>query len=319
MTIFLSHESALRYWLTCDDPGLIMSQDGSNNLLFASTNKREVKRASLPFEYDTTRKLHVLGADLNASRNKTAIAAHRWTGALGPGCFYQYSDLCQISSPEFTFLQLAGSRDLIDLIELGTYLCAGFSVKDGRGFNELREPVTTTSKLESFVCSKTGSYGAKKAREALRFIVPNTASPMEVLLCLAFSLPPRLGGWGYPELRANYAVDVPPHLRGMLGYRQLRCDIYFPSVNGDVEFDGSAYHSGEEKLDYTQTRRNVLEAMGIKTVSATKRQINTYERFNDFMWMSIEHLGLPMRIYKPEQIRRQQNLYHRLSGYHALF
>ena len=319
MTIYLSHESALRYWLTCDAPSRALAQDGSHSLTYASTNMRDIKRAELPFEYSPKQKLHVLCNDHNDARNKKAVSAHGWSGPVGAGCFCEYSDLCQISTPEFTFLQIAAKRPLVNLIEIGTYLCGGFSIEAGQGFKDLRRPVTSISKLESFLWAMEGTYGVKKAREALRFITPGTASPMEVNLSLAFSLPPRLGGWGYPELQANYAIDIPQHLRGLLPSRQLKCDIYFPSVNGDIEFDGAAYHSGAEKLDYTQTRRNVLEAMGIKTVSATKMQVNKYERFNDFMWMAIEHLGLPMRIYSSKQTERQRELYERLFGYHALF
>ena len=319
MTIYLSHNSALRYWLTCDLPSEALGQDGSHSLVFASTNMRDIKQAELPFEYGPKQKLHVLCDDHDAARNKKSVNVHSWTGPVGAGCFCEYSEDCQISTPEFTFIQMAANCSLIELIEIGTYLCAGFSIESGQGFKELRKPVTSISKLESFLWAMEGTYAVKKARDALKFVIPDAASPMEVFLCLAFSLPARLGGWGYPEVQANHTVDIPQHLRGMLGFKQLRCDIYFPSVNGDVEFDGAAYHSSEERLDYTQTRRNVLEAMGIKTISATKLQLNTYEKFNDFMWMAIEYLGLPLHIFSSKQAVKQRELYHQMSRYHSLF
>ena len=319
MSIYLSHESALQYWLTCSDPIDHGVLDGSRSLARASTNMRDIKRAELPFEYDSSNKLHVLGANHNECRSKLTVTAHRWTGPIAAGSFCEYSELCQISSPEFTFLQMAGCRPLHELIEIGTYLCAGFAVEKGLGFKELRNPPTSPPKLEEFVLGMHGAYGAKQARRALKYIVPNTASPMEVLLCLAFALPPKLGGWGYPNLIANHEIEVPLHLRDALGSRTLRCDLYFPDANGDVEFDGAAYHSAPERLDYTQTRRNVLEAMGVKTVSATKMQVNTYKRFNNFMWLAIERLGLPLRNYSWQQMENQQQLYEKLFGYHGLF
>ena len=319
MTIVLSHESALRYWLTASNDGRLLDPSWSHSLTNASGNMRDIKCAELPFEYSSRDKLHVLVADHDSTRNQLKVVTHRWAGPVPSESLCEYSDTCLISSPEFTFLQLAGSKSIMELIEVGTYLCAGFSITELGDFNELRAPVTKPERVESYLACVRGSRGATKAQNALCHVVPNTASPMEILLCLAFTLPRRLGGWGYPEARANEELDVPDHLRATLRSRTLRCDLYFPSVRGDIEYDSAAFHSDTERLDYTQTRRNLLEAMGVKTVSATKGQLNTYERFRDFMWMAIERLGLPWRPPSKKTLMKQCELYGHLTSKHSLF
>ena len=59
--------------------------------------------------------------------------------------------------------------------------------------------------------------------------------------------------------------------------------------------------------------------MGVKTVSATKGQLNTYERFHDFMWMAIERLGLPWRPPSKKTQIKQCELYGHLTSKHSLF
>lgn len=319
MPVVLSHESSLRYWLTGGEEARSIEPDWSRNLSSASGNMRDIKHAGLPFAYSKHEKLHVLVGDHSSTRNQLMVVTHRWTRPTPPESFYECGEYCLVCSPEFTFLQLADSRTVLELILIGTYLCAGFSITENGAFSELCTPATTPARLESYLACSSGARGVAKARRALRHVAPGTASPMEILLCLAFTLPKSLGGWGYPEARANEELDVPQHLRGPLGSRTLRCDLYFPSVKGDVEYDSAEFHSDAERLDYTQTRRNVLEAMGIRTISATKSQLRGYERFNDFMWMAIERLGLPWVPPSGATQAKQRELYGFLAGYHALF
>ena len=59
---------------------------------------------------------------------------------------------------------------------------------------------------------KTVAQVGASMREVREALLPNAASPMEVLLVLAFVLPPRLGGWGFPEIQVNQRIDVDEHL-----------------------------------------------------------------------------------------------------------
>ncbi len=318
MPVVLSHESSLRYWLTSGQGLRSIEPNWSRSLAFASGNMRDIKQAELPFAYSNHDKLHVLVGDHASTRNQLALVTHRWTRPIPSGSLYEYDSSCLICSPEFTFLQLAASRTVLELIQIGTYLCASFSMSEAGAFGELCSPASTMERLEDYLACSSRAPGVAKARTALRHVLPNTASPMEILIGLAFTLPTRLGGWGYPDARANEDLTVPQHLRGTLASRRLRCDLYFPSIRGDIEYDSAAFHSGAEQLDYTQTRRNILEAMGVKTISATKSQVRSFERFEDFMWMAIERLGLPWRPPSAETRARQHELYDFLTGHSVL-
>lgn len=136
---------------------------------------------------------------------------------------------------------------------------------------------------------------------------------MEVLLVITFSLPPEYGGWAMPEIVANQRIDVDERLRPLVGEKYFKGDIYLPSVRGNIEYDSFEYHTGKFRYDHTQARRNVLEAMGVKTVSATWGQIKTFERFEAFSWMVRERFGIEQRTFTASERAAQKDLYAHLT------
>lgn len=237
-------------------------------------------------------------------------------GGCPPGSLCELSGANYVSSPEFTFLQAAAGRSPIEILELGYYLCGSFSIGEkGCGYTGQRAPLTTPENIARFLDSASGAYGVRKARSALRYLLPNAASPMEVLLVLALVLPPRLGGWGFPEIQVNQRIDVDEHLRVIAEADFFVGDIYLPSVNGDVEYDSEEFHTGRWRADHTQARRNVLEVMDVKTMSATWSQLSDFEKFRTFTWMVKERFGIPHRTFTPQEIAAQVSLYEHLTDF----
>lgn len=310
MTLYLSHQSALRYWLTKTGDEVVPDGVSDRNLAFATASMKEVKGAGLPFDYSPKRPLHLLVPDRNCARGLRSVVTHVWSGAVPPGSFNELWGSNRVSSPEFTFLQMAGRRPLIETIEIGCYLCGGFSIGDeGRGYVGERCPLTNPESMGSFLEAAKGSYGAHPAKRALAYVMPFAASPMEVLLMLAFSLPPELGGWAFPPISANQRIEVDERLRPLIDESYVKGDIFMPSVRGDVEYDSREFHTGKYRLDHTQARRNVLEAMGVKTVSATWGQIDTFEKFEVFIWMVAERFGIERRGFSDREQAAQKELY----------
>jgi hypothetical protein len=220
----------------------------------------------------------------------------------------------RVASPELTFLLMARCRGIQELSVIGCYLCGSFSILDeGTGYAGVRDPVTTPADIAAFLDCMAGACGIKRARRALRYVVPNTASPIETLLALTSSLPPMLGGRTMPRVSANQRILVPERLQNLMSADELFGDLYFESVKGDIEYDSYDYHTGRYRLDHTSTRRNVIEAAGIRVVSATWGQIHTFGLYKDFWWLVENNFGIRHRTYNTQQLVAQESLHHMLT------
>ena len=139
------------------------------------------------------------------------------------------------------------------MVEIGCHLCSEFSISDkGRDYVGKREALTTPERIRTCLNSISRVHGLVVARKSLRYVVPCTASPMEVLLVITFSLPPEYGGWAMPEIVANQRIDVDERLRPLVGEKYFKGDIYLPSVRGNIEYDSYEYHTASFA---TTTRR----------------------------------------------------------------
>lgn len=133
-----------------------------------------------------------------------------------------------ISSPELCYLQMAEELELPDLVQLGFEFCGSYGMRDqdepigkseegldfgrraGKAVSWLdadyemaagREegagsagylpcaPLMSVASLERFISRCDGQYGVKKARDALRYVADNAASPMEAKLVTLLCLP----------------------------------------------------------------------------------------------------------------------------------
>lgn len=316
MAVFVSHESALRYWLTKTGDECVPEVAPVCSLAWANASMKEIKGLPLPMDFSEDRPLDVLVPDQASLRSLVAVKTHLWGGALPVGSFRELSGSSYVSSPEFTFLQVAARRNFVETLEIGYHLCGAFSIDgEGHGYAGQRAPLTTPESIASFLAQARGAYGARKARGALRYLRPNVASAMEILLAMAFSLPPGRGGWAFPEITANQRINVDEHLRKVADASYFVGDIYLPSVRGDVEFDSKKFHTGRWRADHTQARRNVLEVMGVKTMSATWSQIDDFDKFETFVWMVKERFGIPHRAFTRAETTAQIELYEHLTDF----
>lgn len=313
MSVYLSHDSALRYWLTKREGEAVPDIADERGFAEARGSMRELRGTALPLDFSRKRPLHVLVPDRRDYRSLASAVTHVRTGHLPAGSFYELSGSNCVSGPELTLLQMAQTRSLLEVVEIGCYLCGMFAIGDeGHGYVGPRAPLTTPERIAEYLEMSGGAYGIARAREALRYITPLAASPMEVLLVMAFVLPPRLGGWDLPEISVNQRIEIDERLRILAGTDHFVGDIYLPSVRGDVEFDSREYHSGKYRLDHTQTRRNILEAMDVKTVSATYGQVDRFDRFETFIWMVKRRFGIPQRAFTDDERDAQVELFEHL-------
>lgn len=91
MSICLSHESALRYWLTKTGDECIPNCSERTTLAWASANMSEIKGAYLPFDYSEDVPLHVLVPDRASQRHLKSVVTHVWKAGLPSGSLFELS------------------------------------------------------------------------------------------------------------------------------------------------------------------------------------------------------------------------------------
>ena len=311
MGLCLGHESALRYWLTKTGDEVMPDIADGGAFFHATVCAREVKAGHLPFGAEEQRPLHLLIPDRRLEHEMSGVVAHVMSNRPPAGSFYDLWGDNTVASPELAFTQIAASRPLVEVVRAGCYLCGTFSIGDeGRGYTGERPQVATLESLRSYVATlPPRTRGRRRAHEALEHIIEGMASPMEVFLGMAYGMPPKLGGFGPFTMHANQRIEIDDRVQRLLGSRYLRGDLYLPDFYADLEFDSREYHTGQYRLDHTLARRNALEAMGVKTISATYGQLDTFEKYETFTWMLRRRLGLDQPVYSYEERQAQMGLY----------
>ena len=237
--------------------------------------------------------------------------AHVISRPLPEGSLCHLSGDNTIASPELTYAQMATSEPFLETVRIGCYLCSTCSIgDDGRDYFCERGQLTTVEALRDYVDRlPPGTRGVRRAREALAYVIDGLASPMEVFLGMEYGMPPNLGGMGPFVMHANQRIEIDERIQELLGSRFLKGDLYLPEFGTDLEYDSRRFHTGQYRLDHTQARRNAIEAMGIKTISATYGQIDTFAKFENFTWMLRKRLGLDQPEYSLEERQAQMALY----------
>lgn len=206
---------------------------------------------------------------------------------------------------------MAERLSLPKLIELGFELCGTYDSSNG----SLREcpPLTTVEKLVAFVESAGSLYGKKKARQALRHVADNSASPRETVVAMLLCLPYSMGGYGFEMPRMNYRIDLSKRARRIAGRNYLVCDLYWPDARLDVEYDGEA-HVDVERASKDSMRRDALLSMDVKVVTITKWQLGDGGEMNALAHLLAKCIGKQLRYKDPQFTRANRELRRELLG-----
>lgn len=227
--------------------------------------------------------LHLLVPCPSSRRILAGAQCHVWGAPLPRRAFYQLgtgSDI-YVGTAEFSFVQAAGSLDLVSLIRLGCELCGsyGLSPRDPRGFVD-REPLCDAARLRRMAAGISGYCGRTRAMRAARYVIDGSASPMETVLVLLLCLPLRLGGYGLPRPAMNRRVDVPGHLAWQVSSSYFCCDLYWESARLAVEYDSDSYHTGPERIFRDARRRGELSLLGVDVMTVTRAQVRNAIEFD---------------------------------------
>lgn len=238
------------------------------------------------------------------------VACHVWHGPPHARSFYRLREGIYASTPEACFLQLAAVLPLPELVVVGLELCGTYALVPGsvRGFRDRQKPLTSVASLERYVARAEGLRGAKRARQALRFLADGSASPMESIVAALLCLPSSFGGYGLAFPRLNYEVAMPDEVRTATGRRRCVCDLYWPTWRLAVEYESDLHHTGGERITSDSKRRAALELAKVSVVTITRGQVYDARAFDEVTRALAKLMGKRLRISQTGWLMRRYDL-----------
>lgn len=181
-------------------------------------------RVGLPLWAESDWRIHLARPRGGSIPKRANVAGHRL--ALRPGDVLMF-DGVRVTSPERTFLDLAATLSLDDLVAAGDSLVS----EHGPEFPSPRTALSGIEALHRILLQHPGARNIRRAREALGFVRVGADSPQETQLRLA------VVRGGLPEPELNHVV------RGPAGAPELWPDAAYPAVRVSLQYDG--VHHGE--------------------------------------------------------------------------
>ena len=250
------------------------------------------------------RPLEVLVANSRQRSRSRAVVARVWKSPIAPTAFRKVSNDIYVSSPEFVFLQLAPRLKLPELIALGMELCGTYrrnvevphlGMTDS-GYITLfqQQPLSTPKRLKGFLETMKSAPGCAKARKALDYVLPGSASPMETVLYLLLCLPRRLGGYALPKPVLNPPIVLSKAGR-MHTLRSLaKPDLYWPDYRIDLEYNSDEFHD-ESSRTLDSMRRKALERMNVEVIELTHAELCSTDLFHATVLRIARRIGKQLR------------------------
>lgn len=256
--------------------------------------------------------IHATVAHARLRRAGGGIETSVRKGPFHPRSFMRIEDGLYVSTPEMAFCEMASVLSLERLIALGFELCGTYRRASTFGLARYDAiPLTSPGALASFIEKSPQFKGVKKARRALPCILAGSASPRESELAMLLCLPYSLGGYGLPHPTMNAEMPLPKNVAAT-GRSSLRCDLYWPAVRLDVEYDSAEFHSAERLLANDSMRRIALESMDVTSVNLTAEHLRRASLFDEAAQGIARILGKRVRL--PGDFRlKQERLWRELG------
>jgi hypothetical protein len=183
---------------------------------------------------------------------------------------------------------------LADTLMMGMELCGTYAMPGGWNADAVyrRRPLTSVAKLVAYYDKLPARQRCKLAQEALRYLVDDSASPMETALYLLSCLPKRYGGYALPKPVANHAITVSERFRELAHRSYYVPDLFYASEHLDLEYDSDAFHDTYDSITDRALRDNALHIMGVTVLSVTWDIISRADRFEKVIHQAYRVLKL---------------------------
>ncbi|MBP3884672.1 MAG: hypothetical protein J6D54_07025 [Olsenella sp.] len=182
------------------------------------------------------------------------------------------------------------------LLSLGSELCGSYA-RDPKSPHEgkivYRIPqATTVSEISRYLARCKGNRGLSLAKKATQYLVDGIRSPLECEFYFALTLPPRLGGIGFPLPLVNKPLELEertsdittvksnrfartqnePHgSTSFSHYDEITPDMHWPLPEQGlvIEVDGYFYHSDREAFVNDRFRDQDYKSCGYQVLRIT--------------------------------------------------
>ena len=214
-------------------------------------------------------------------RVSPAINCRAWTGgALPRGSIYRISDRLAVVGPELALVRSATGLTRLELVRAATDLCGTFSINaEHRMDLQERAPVTSVSRIRSYLESLPRVNGARLLRAVTPWLIEHSASPRETSMSLALSLPTRMGGQGLPHHAANERIDLSAESVRLTRRAYLVGDAVWSHEKLVLEYNSNKHHDTEEELEFDFEKITALQSLGYTVLPVSTNHFNDYDAF----------------------------------------
>ena len=272
--------------------------------------------------------LHRLVFNRAQSGSRSLFKSHLLTQEPPPGSFRQTEHRFDVTSPEFTLLNLATQVSRNQLLMACYEMCGSFAVfkpcrrtqqqldeaislklippncgwervNDASGKDTnlwKRTPLLNAADIAAFAKQAAGLRGVKQLRWATERITGQTASPFEVQTSMLVSLPRDEGGLGV-HIANNVRIPLSEAARSLHDKTCCYADILIESATDSMgvilECQGRSAHDSEAASLSDAERATALTSMGYDVIQITYEQIKDKKSFNNLAELIHKKAGLP--------------------------
>lgn len=272
--------------------------------------------------------LHRLVFTRAQSGSRSLFKSHLLTQEPPPGSFRQTEHGFDVTSPEFTLLNLATQVSRNQLLMACYEMCSSFAVftpceraqkqldeaislklippdcgwervvdTKGNGTNLWkRAPLLSAADIAAFAKQAAGLRGVKQLRWAAKRMTGQTASPFEVQTSMLISLPRDEGGLGI-DITNNARIPLSEAARSLYDktccYADILIESFTDSMGVILECQGRSAHDSEAASLSDAERATALTSMGYDVIQLTYDQIKDKKSFDHIAELIHKKAGLP--------------------------
>ena len=251
----------------------------------------------------------------------TPSSRRRWSGVnchlimdnLPSESFMQLDVGIFVASPALCLIQQAQNLSRIGLIKLAMSFCGIYQLEgdiEREPFS--RKPITTPQEIMDYLGRAEGMKGVQRVADAMKWVLPNSGSPMETRMVLPLYLSRHLGGYGLPRPSMNAAIRLSDEATLIAGQRHCFADALW-IVKGKrpfiEEYQSRENHDIAEKYGSDYGRQLALQHDRYTVQFVTSVQLNSPAQLNELARLVAKHTGtwLPDSAYKWDDLRTKMN------------
>ena len=247
--------------------------DGGEELAYACSRS---ELATMPLDRFSSedKPLDILVPDRTMRRKVKGVRFHAASGKLPPESLMDAGHGVLVASAPLLFVQLCQGKSVNQCIRIGCNLCGCYSLDPSSPDGVVkRKQLATKEDLTKYLKLAHHLRGSRNAEAALPWVLENARSPKEVELGLAFSLPKRLGGFGFAQPQLNGSEVIVGPARTISDDYTNEIDVYWPDQRFGFEYASYSNHGDIRKIGRDQRRALALREMGVHIVQVTDEQL----------------------------------------------